>query len=53
MASRMKIGQEAQQTERAHQEGFSVLDLRKFLGTAGNKYPWHLVKRKQNTWKKF
>ena len=50
MASWMQIGQETQQTERAHQEGFSVLNLRQFLGTAGNKDPWHSVQQKQNTW---
>ena len=39
-----------QRTERAHQEGFSVSDLQLFLGTAGNKDPWHSVQRKHNTW---
>ena len=51
MASRMQIGQEAKRKEIAHQEGFSVLYLQQFLGTAGNKDPWHSVQRKQNTWK--
>ena len=53
MASRMQIGQETQRIERAHQEGFSVLDLQQFLGTVGNKDLWHSVQRKQNTWQKF
>ena len=37
------VGQEAEQTERAHQEVFSVLDLLQFLGTVGNKDLWHSV----------
>ena len=50
MASRMQIGQEAQQIERGHLEGFSVSDLQQFLGTIGNKDPWHLVQWNKNTW---
>ena len=38
-----QIGQATQQKERAHQEGFLVLDLQKFLGTVGNKDLWHSV----------
>jgi hypothetical protein len=52
MASRMQIGQAAQRTERAHQEGSLVSGLQLFLGTTGNRDPWHSVQRKQNTWKK-
>ena len=43
MASHMQIGQAAQPTERAHQEGFSVSDPQQFLGTTGNKDPWYSV----------
>jgi hypothetical protein len=43
MASQMQIGQVAQQTERAHQEGSLVSYLQLFLGTVGNRDPWHLV----------
>ena len=50
MASRMQIGQEAQRTERAHMEGFLVSDLQQFLGTAGNKDPWHSVQWRPSTW---
>jgi hypothetical protein len=52
MASRMQIGWAAQRTERAHQGGSSVLDLQLFLGTVGNKDPWHSVQRKRNTWQR-
>jgi hypothetical protein len=50
MASRMQIGQAAQWTERAHQGGSLVLDLHLFLGKIGNKYLWHSVQWKRNTW---
>ena len=53
MTSRMQIEQEAQQKERAHQEGFLVSDLQQFFGTVGNKDPWHSVQRKWNTWQQF
>jgi hypothetical protein len=52
MASRMQIGRAVQRTERAHQEGSLVSDLQLFLGTVGNRDPWHLVQRKQNTWQR-
>jgi hypothetical protein len=50
MASQMQIGWETQQTERAHEGGSLVSDLQLFLGTGGNRDPWHLVPRKRNTW---
>ena len=40
MASRMKTGQGAQRTERAHLEGSSVSVRQQFLGTAGSRDPW-------------
>ena len=52
MASRMQIGQEAQQTERSHLEGFSVLDLEQFLGTTRKKDLWHLVQHRPSTWQR-
>ena len=50
MASRMQIGQGAQQTERAHQEGSSVLDRQQFLGTVGSRDPWHSVQQRPSIW---
>eukprot|EP00253_Pinus_taeda_P003038 PITA_03038 len=44
------IGQGAQRTERAHQEGSSILDRQQFLGTAGNRDPWHSVQRRPSLW---
>jgi hypothetical protein len=43
MASWMQIGRAAQRIERAHQGGSLVSDLHMFLGTTGNRDPWHLV----------
>ena len=53
MASWMHIGWEAQQTEGALLEGFSVSDLQQFLSTAGNKDPWHSVQWRLSTWQQF
>ena len=50
MASQMQIGQGAQWTERAHQEGSSVLDRQQFLGTAGRRDPWHSVQQRPSIW---
>jgi hypothetical protein len=52
MASRMQIGRVAQWIKRAHQGGSLVSDLPLFLGTTGNKDPWHLVQQKHNTWQR-
>jgi hypothetical protein len=52
MASWMHIGWASQRTKIAHQGGYLVSDLQLFLGTIGNKDPWHLVQRKRNTWKR-
>ena len=52
MASRMQIVWAAQRTERTHQGGSLVSDLQLFLGTTGNKDPWHSVQRKWNTWQR-
>jgi len=43
VASWMQIGQVAQRTERAHQEGSSVLDRQQFLGTTGSRDLWHSI----------
>ena len=53
MASQMKIGQEAQRTERAHLEGFLVSDLQQFLGIARNNDLWHSIQQRPSTWQQF